>query len=183
MEGKHGEHRLIPIVDSLVFIRSIRSRLRGIGFGLPCFRCVVSVHGKRGVVIPSSRVERFVTITKACSRRLVFFDPSRIGLQHNAGIHVANNSFRNCRKMFMGMGNTESHHIIVDLRKIVTVTVTALSPSLVRIVRRPGGGWLRLLHWALLFPSWQRDRQSSGVGLVCGYMRPRPYHRTSNSDD
>lgn len=134
MGGKGGIHTLIPIIRGLLFIRTHPSSIRHIGSRIACLRCVASAHDKRGVVIPSDRVRHFVTMSNACSSRLLCFRPSRLGLSGNAGIQVANNRFRKRRKVFLGIGNTHSHHIIVRVRNIVTITVTAVRPSLVRMV-------------------------------------------------
>lgn len=138
--GKGGIHILIPIVCGLVFIRTYPSRIGHIGSVITCLRCVASAQDNRGVVVPSRRVRHFVTITNACRRRLLCFHPSRLGLSGNAGIHIANNSFRNRRNVFLGIGNTHSHHLIVGVRNIVTITVTSVRPSLVRMV-----GWFGFL--------------------------------------
>lgn len=132
-------HGLIPTIRGLVFICSSHGHVSTVGrlrnAALPV-HCVVGHRYRHPVVVPSSRVHDFVTVSKGRSRTLLCLSPSRPTLHGKAHMHVVNNIFTNIRNRFIHIEG--SHHIIMSVSKIVTITAAFVRPSLIRPVVR---GW------------------------------------------
>lgn len=169
VQGKrHGMHGLIPIIRGLVFIHSSLRYVRHVHRSVTLSLTIHCVFGRRlhhPVAVPSSRVHDFVTISNGCRRRVICLSPVTATLRGNSHIHIANNVFRNIRKIVVHIG--KSHHISIYVRKIVTMTATCVRPSLVRHV--PSSSlWLimgRLVSGYVVFRSWVM-----GQGVMGGFV-------------
>ena len=134
----HGKKvkRLVPVINSLLFVRASRTQLAEFKQRFPFIQYVMwkKSSGLEFLKVPDKEMENFIKVAQHTEEEVTYYAPEEINLKTGTRIRVLGGAFDGAEGYFVKVKGKRNRRLVVNLDGIAAVSAE-VSPDLVEIIK------------------------------------------------
>lgn len=133
---KKKERRLIPAINNLIFVHSVKSRIQELKRGVDYLQYLTNhVNGKNlPIVVPDKEMQHFIDVCETHDESLIYLSANEINLAKGTPVKILGGLFDGVEGTFIKVSHHRSKKVVVHIQGIAAVVITDISDGYLQLL-------------------------------------------------